>query len=145
MFTSLRPKKKLSQPKMNESFEIKLCQEKQHHKKYSKTHTCTQKKTHKIVLKCAHKSKQIFGKLWAKTWNNKRQNQHTHNIYIYIYITPRDKTNTHKNATVFKFRLKTWTRPTFVNCKLITFTTRNPIHSNPCICDLCPNQPFLWL
>jgi hypothetical protein len=22
-------------------------------------------------------------------------------------------------------------------------TIRNLVHSNPCICDFCPNQPFL--
>jgi uncharacterized membrane protein len=57
------PKKNLSQPKMNESFEIKMCQRKQRHKKKIKTHTCTPKKTHKIVFKCARIKEQIFGKL----------------------------------------------------------------------------------
>ncbi len=28
---------------------------------------------------------------------------------------------------------------------LIVVTTRNPIHSNSSICDLCPNQPFFQL
>jgi hypothetical protein len=28
---------------------------------------------------------------------------------------------------------------------LFANTTRNLIHSNPCICNFYPNQPFLWL
>jgi hypothetical protein len=50
------------------------------------------KKNSQNSLKCAHKREQIFGKLWAKMWNNKRQNQHIH--YIYIYNTKRQNQHT---------------------------------------------------
>jgi hypothetical protein len=40
----LDPKKNLSRPKMNESFEINLCQEKQHHKNIFKKQTHAPKK-----------------------------------------------------------------------------------------------------
>lgn len=45
----------------------------QQQKKIKHTHA-PKKKTHKTILKHAHKREQIFGKLWAKMWNNKRQN-----------------------------------------------------------------------
>ncbi len=51
---------------------------------------CTQKRTN----------------IWKIVSKNVKQ-QETKPTHTYYNITPRDKTNTHKNAIVFKLRLKT--------------------------------------